>query len=291
MPNRTNRDLEIIDRKGYYTGMPSKEYWEQRSKERLAETMKTSKEVEKYLTNVYKKGLEDTLDNYYSLMKPFVKDGEIDLAKLNNARFYDQSFIGKLRRLEKEIELFSNNVTIKEQKLILKTLMKEYKYVLTDTLADFNKSTGIELLNKNAIEQIVKTPFTSDGREFSQRIWNNLDTMHKNLKETLSYSIANGESVQKTAKKFQSIMGGARSNSDRIIRTETIACYNKASKTAYEKAGVEEVEILVEPNSCEECEKHKGIVKLFGAKVGVELPVYHPYCRCCIAPYFKREKG
>ena len=273
----------------YSPGMPSNEYWALRAEELLTESFKEAETAEKYLVGVYRKSLIKVSNEYSALVKPFLdKDGEIDLARLNQARQFDLNFAERYRRLEKEIQLLSENISEKEEKEIIKLLQNVYKNTYIETYKDFyGKVPGIEILNKEAVRQAVITPWTKDGREFADRIWGNKNKLQSNLRRLLSDAILNGESPRKTLIKLNERFGAGASNCQRLIRTETNAIYNKAAKESYKKCGVEKVQILaaLDARTSEVCEENnKKIVSLADAKVGVELPPFHPNCRSTIIP-------
>lgn len=271
--------------------MKNTAYWEARSEELLTDSFKKAETVEKYLTGLYRNSLLKVSKDYNDLIKPFIVNGEIDIEKLNQAKLYDKKFAERFRRLESQLSIFTNNISEQEQRKILSLLEKTYEDNFIKTFKDFTgKVPGVEVLNKTAINAAVKTPWTKDGKEFSDRIWANRDKLNANLRRLLSNAIANGESPKKTLQKLNEIMGAGASNCQRIIRTETNAIYSKAAKDSYAAVGVERVEILaaLDSRTSEIChEKNGEIVALAGAQVGRDLPPFHPNCRSTFCAYIE----
>lgn len=278
----------------YKPNMPNQQYWQARAEELLTESFRNAETVEKYLTGLYRNALIKVSDDYTALVKPFMKNGELDIEALNQARSFDKQFAEKYRRLEKQIQLLSEGINAKEEKEILKHLERVYKNTYIETYKDFmGKAPGVEVLNKQAVAQAVKTPWTKDGREFSDRVWQNKEKLQGNLRRLLSDAILRGESPQKTLLKLNEIMGAGASNCQRIIRTETNAIYSKAAKDSYAKVGVKQVEILaaLDARTSEIChEKDGDIIELDAANVGRELPPFHPNCRSTFCAYIKDEE-
>lgn len=275
---------------GYYHNQPHKSYWTQRSKERLSESFSSSDKVNEYITQQYQQCLIDFCGKYNELVKPYVKDGVLDVAALQKARVTDVRFAAKYMRLLREIDMLKDTLGKPQQAQILSLLEQVYKDNVIKNFEDLGAQVtkGMEILNKSAIESAIKTPFTSDGREFSDRIWDNLDRMGGKLRATLAESITKGESIQKTTRKFKDIFGNTTYNTERIIRTETIAAYAKASRDSYEALGVEEMQVLTEANACDVCGKAaKKKIKVRGAQVGLDIPPFHPFCKCCVIPIVK----
>ena len=264
--------------------MPNPEYWKARAKESLAESFATADEAEAYLTEVYKKSLIDFCKNYNDLVKPFVKNGVLDTDALRQALNTDASFQYKYFRLQEEIGSISSSLGEIGNKELEKTLETVY----IDT---FENTTGsIYKLDKQAIEKAVKTPWTNDGREFSERVWKNTDLFQENLRATLSNSITKGESIQKSVKEFKRIYGNTTYNTSRLIRTETLAIHNRASLDSYEELGMEYLEVLAEADACDICADHNGNKVLVSeAEQGVNIPPFHPNCKCCIMPITRKK--
>ena len=67
----------------------------------------------------------------------------------------------------------------------------------------------------------------------------------------------------------------------RLLKTETMAMWSKATKEAYLDMGIEYIEIS-NPEPCDEvCSDYVGeIIPLREAELGDELPPYHPNCLC-----------
>lgn len=281
---------------GYRYNMPHKEYWEQRARETLNESFSTMKDVDDYLYKVYKDGLEHFTKLYFELIKPYMLDnGELDVDAIQKELIYNKKFQRKKVELEKEITLFIKKVNPDAAERILNGLKKVYKNTVIKTYKDFNYSTGMRLLNSYAIERAVKTPFTSDGREFSDRIWTNHERMNVKLRKELADSIAQGKSIQKTSREFKNIMNNTYYNSSRLIRTETIATYAKGSIDSYKDVGIKEVEILENSSgTCDICAKMNGTkVNINEAQVGINIPPYHPFVEGLLFPslIYKRMKN
>lgn len=274
-------------KKPYHSNMPNKEYWELRAKENLAECFGETAKVERYLKELYKSNLEYFIKEYKELMRPYIiEDEEIDFSKLNKAMTYDKKFQRKFARLNKEIASFAQALNEESQSRLLESLITAFEFNY-NTIA-LQLGYDIARLDKKAVEAAVRTPFTKDGREFSERVWENISSMDNELRFCLANSIAKGQSIQKTTKEFVKIFGNTTYNSQRIIRTETMAVYAKSSVESYKQLGIEELEILAERASCKICASWDGTrIAVKDAEVGVNIPPAHPNCKCCVKPVVK----
>ena len=275
---------------GYYSNMNSKDYWTQRSKESLSESFKNADAVNAYYENIYKSNYKKLLKEYKKLMNPYVlEDGSIDISKLGKDAVYNAGFMMKKAHLEQLVLQMSKDIAEAQEKRLMNHLIASYAANTNRILASVGISpSGVSLLHKEAIIQAVKTPFTKDGREFSDAVWDNLNKMQKAIRGELTASIAQGKSIDKTARKMRDLFGVSLSSAERIVRTETLACYAKSSIASYQYAGIEELEVIAESDACEDCAEIDGnIIRVDEAQVGINIPPVHPNCRCCVAPIVK----
>lgn len=271
----------------YYSNMPNDKYWKQRAKETLNESFKTADAADAYMEEVYKKSLIDFCDKYNKLVAPYVKNGVLDKDALNMAYHSDPEFQYKYRRLQDEITSISDTLGNKEEKRVQKTLETVYKNTMEETIG----KKDLYKLDKFAVEQAVKTPWTKDGREFSGRIWKDKTEFQQNLRATLSNAMSKGESIQKSVKEFKRIYGNTTFNTSRLIRTETLAIHNKASVDSYKALGMEYLEVLPEADACSVCQEHAGkLIPVEEANEGWNIPPFHPNCKCCVMPVVKRKE-
>ncbi len=109
------------------------------------------------------------------------------------------------------------------------------------------------------------------------------DEMAKKLKDTLTDSVIYNKSIHATAKEISESLNIGRSRAETIARTETMYAFNVASKTQYDRYGVEEVEWLTayDERVCDECGPLNG--KKFKRDEAPDCPL-HPNCRCVLLP-------
>lgn len=153
------------------------------------------------------------------------------------------------------------------------------------TVYDLQFGTGtvgaaFDLLPESRINQILKTNWS--GRNYSARIYADVKDMETKLKQTLLESMFTGESEHKIAEKVADRWQIGYNDARRLIRTETNYVSNQAELESYRSAGVKEYTFVAVLDSrtseiCAELDGKKFPVDR--AKVGVNLPPMHPYCR------------
>lgn len=83
-----------------------------------------------------------------------------------------------------------------------------------------------------------------------------------------------------------------------VSRTKTRQARVNGSTTRYEEIGQDLVRIVGNSDTCEVCARHQGmVVSLTGKTPGypivgkdIELPIYHPNCRCSVIPFVEQFK-
>ena len=106
----------------------------------------------------------------------------------------------------------------------------------------------------------------------------------------LSQELVRGRSPNDIARDFADRLNVSYSNAQRLIRTEINYISNKGSLQAYKDTGiVEKYRYLatLDSRTSDICRELDGkVFEIKEAKVGVNLPPLHPYCRSTTVPHF-----
>ncbi len=195
-------------------------------------------------------------------------------------------------QIQQQIELIA---AYKEQGLS-KTLQEIFEEGYYRNIFDFQQFTGVgsafATLDNKAINAALSKPWTYDGETFSARIWKDRDKLKYSLEKILTQGIIRGDSPDKTAKLISKETGTELSASRRLVLTESAAIAERASLESYKELGVDEIEILVtlDEKTCGTCGPLDGRhFPKSDAKTGVNIPPFHPWCRCTTVPYFDDE--
>lgn len=215
------------------------------------------------------KGTVDFLGQWYS-MKPIREALRNEMVRLN----YQDELINDFLKHE-------NNMYHAMNDTIVNAYTTSYK----------NSGMGP---NQSALNHVINTSWTKDGKMWSDRIWNNTDKLVKSMSDTLFQSVYAG------MKKDDFIAGLKRDfdvsfyQADRLIRTELAYAYNQGARDRYTDMGFTHYEFVAESNenTCSICQELNGkIFKLSDAVVGENFPVLHPNCRCTVIPVVNEEGG
>jgi len=246
---------------------------------RLAQELKRTARLEKQLLWLYGQQNKMIAEKYTSLLSKYLKDGKF-IKNFNT----NQDMNLFLEELKKASELLAMEST----QLTTNLLIAEYTRVAVQTYKDLGMRAPSFLYSKDYVRRMVEANF-KDGKKFSERIWGNTTRMEEKLRSTLNEALASGEAIPTTVRKFSNITGQGYNEVRRVIRTETVATYNRSSLDTYIALGIEEVSVLgKQANICPLCLAHEGdIVKTSEATIGTNIPPFHPNDRCTIIPVIK----
>lgn len=132
---------------------------------------------------------------------------------------------------------------------------------------------------------------------WSQRIWKNNEDLRAGLGKGLRASMLEGRNPGDWANKLQRVLqkemvsrkgrGNAEFLSERLAITEAGRVQIEAQLRSFDAMGYDALEVITEPGACAECLPHDGeIVPLKDARMGENIPMFHPFCRCSTAAYY-----
>lgn len=163
------------------------------------------------------------------------------------------------------------------------------KYLFNVAEYAYRKAMGgrTGAVNRPAFEEIIKTPF--NGRNYSEQLWGNTDSLAQKLKEVFKQGFIRGDSPQDMAREIRKEFNVARSRAETLVRTDATAVINRATIKRYQKAGLEYYRILVVLDDrttqiCRRIAQEDKLYKLEDAQVGVNMPPFHYNCRSTIMP-------
>lgn len=178
-----------------------------------------------------------------------------------------------------ELNLKLNDDYIKEAKRQAGILGKTLQY-------------NTALLNNN-VSKIVMA--STEGANWSQRLWANNDSLKAQLDAVLSTGIITGQSNQAMAKRLRdqvkSTVNNSRYVTERLARTESARVQYQAQIDSIKAADYKYVKWYAEPGACRVCQEINDNDEydlgygVFPVDEVPSIPV-HPNCRCSISAYW-----
>lgn len=164
------------------------------------------------------------------------------------------------------------------------------------TAYEVQKGIGIGIsmnrLDPNMVEKIVRKPWAVDGKNFSDRLWENKTKLINNVHNSLTRMCITGESPDRAINEIAGQMKVSKAQAGRVVMTESAAFANQAREDAMKELDVEQFEVVetLDSHTCELCGSMDGKhFPMSEYQIGVTAPPFHPNCRGCTCPYFGDE--
>jgi len=184
----------------------------------------------------------------------------------------------------------------KQEQSLTRALRKVYPTSYYHSCYEIQKAFeigwDIASINEKKLAAALSTPWTLDGKTFSDRLWSNKRKLIQTTQSALTRGILTGKKPDELIDEMQSKMNASRSNAGRLVMTETAAISAMGQKDAFRELNIEEFEIVetLDNMTCEVCANLDGRhFPISEYEIGVTAPPFHPWCRGCTCPYFHDE--
>lgn len=204
--------------------------------------------------------------------------------------------IGWLEMLKYEIraeaEKLFDDYTNEIDSHIMDTYMKDYYHTAYEIQKGFEVGSSLQRLDKRMVEKVINRPWAVDGRNFSERIWDDRTKLVNTLHKSLSVMCITGAAPDQAISEIAKVMGVSRNRAGTLVMTESAAFANKARQECMKELDAKEFEVVetLDTITCSYCqemdEKHFPMDQF---EIGVTAPPFHPNCRGCTCPYFDDE--
>ncbi len=151
---------------------------------------------------------------------------------------------------------------------------------------------NIQALDENMVEKIISNPWAVDGKNFSERIWQDKKKLINTMHQSLTRMCITGAPPDAAVSEIAKAMNASKKRAWTLVMTETAAFSNKARQECMNDLNVEEYEVVetLDDCTCHSCGEMDGKhYRMDEFEIGVTAPPFHPNCRGCTAPYFNDE--
>lgn len=253
-------------------------YWQKRNlRTQRKLSKKTEQEIEAQLAKYYRKAMfravsdfEATYDKLLATMEDGREPTPADLYKLD--KYWQMQ-----GQLQQELQKLGDRSMSLFQKWFIEQFYDVYESISLPSGAVYGT------IDKSLARQLINSIWCSDGKSWSERIWENTQLLAETLNEELVHCVVTGKKTSELKKLLQDRFNVSYSGADRIARTEIAHIQTQAAQQRYKDYGITEVEVWADKDErrCDVCGKlHQ---KRF--PVGGHMPVpAHPNCRCTIIP-------
>ena len=254
------------------------------------------------LDKILKELSEDIFAELKKELERLAKDGKIDLEETINLH-NTPSLYGLLKQIEYEqLRRFTEYIWIGTQ-IIEESLIQSYKNTITTTYNIFNYTKAfdphnltsgpkslqsmVQITDTHIREKILNIPWCQDGKIYSERLYSHVSQFQQKLAFVLEEGITKGKGMDWMMQAWRKLTGSTAYDTARLLKTETMAMWSLATKSAYLEMGIEYVEIVGDAECGGICLDFVGNypIPLAEAEIGGLLPPYHPNCACSYVAY------
>lgn len=174
-------------------------------------------------------------------------------------------------------------------KLMKQTYLDGYYHSAFEIQHGLNIGWDIAPIDEARLSKVIRKPWTTDGKNFSDRIWSNRSSLiqetHKQLTQDILLGRSPDASIKAIAKKFNT----SKNQAGRLVMTESAYFSSQSQKDCFNDLDVEKFEVVetLDGTTCETCAAMDGqVYDMKDFEPGTTAPPFHPWCRGCTAPYF-----
>lgn len=255
----------------------------------------TLAEAQKWLNTEELKELKWTVEEYIKYGRENALNGEW-VRQLENASA--KAHISRLDSLRIELRQQAEQLGVKLQQTAESSMMSAYgqSYLHTAFTVQSNLGVGwaLEGVNSTKVQKVLSKPWTPDGKTFSTRIWDNQESLLNTVNTQLTQMLARGQAPDKAIKAVADRFNVSKKQAGRLVMTESAAMSSAAQKDCFNDLNVEQYKIVatLDRETCPVCGDMDGrVFKMTDYREGETANPFHPWCRCCTAPYFADMEG
>lgn len=227
----------------------------------------------------------------------YIKAGETNaispiwMKELENASA--RVHISRLEALKVQIQNEIEGIYGVRDKEMQNYLVRTYGETYYHTAFEIQKGNGVgwslNRLDTNKVNTIIHKPWAADGKNFSERIWEDKTKLINALHTGLTQNFIRGEAPDKLISSITKEFNIKKSTAARLVMTESAAYSSKARQDSFKRLNLSKYEIVatLDSKTSEICQEMDG--KVFDMKdyqVGVTAPPFHVWCRTTTAPWF-----
>lgn len=198
--------------------------------------------------------------------------------------------IMRLNSLQSQVTYTTGQIQVllnkKAQKLFVNLARSAYYNTMFDAMQRAGYGFNVKMLDPKRIKRVMDRSWTGAG--FSKRLWSNTKALEDAVKREIMVNLLTGRPLIKASQAINEEFGKGYNNARRLIRTESAYITNQMTLEGYKDLEADKyiyVAILDLKTSevCRGLDKKRFLVK--SAKVGVNYPPMHPWCRSTTIPW------
>ena len=291
-------------------------YWEKRALENKLNVIENEEDYLKRITSIYNHANKQIDDKLAKVYARYAKENNLTLEeayqilpkKMETEYKNDvMDYISKAKDPSYKDYLLNQSIMHKHSVLDqLRTEMRNaiYDIDIEETSGKFlekiftnssykaqydNNEEAFAKVDKDKIQNLLKENW-SGGGNFSELIWKDREKLVKALDDIVVKGLAAGDNYDKMSDKLAKRMDTSKSNAKRLIMTESARMENEGLLSYYQRIGAKQLIFVatLDMKTSEICRAMDGqIIPIEEARIGLNVPPLHPYCRSVISPHYE----
>lgn len=242
------------------------------------------------------------LKEFHWSVEEYIKFGEENaitgawMKQLENASA--KVHISRLEALKLEIQQQAEALHAEVEAATEKAAREIYEASYYHTGYEVQKGLGfgwsMAAINDTIINKVLSRPWTADMRTFRDRCWKNKTDLVDGVTKHLTQMIIRGEAPDRAIAAIAKDFNVSKSKAGRLVMTESAYFSSAAQKDCFDELDVEEYQVIasIDVDTCSLCGAMDGkVFKMSDYQEGLTANPFHPYCRCCTAPYFADQQN
>lgn len=255
----------------------------------------------KWLTDRELKELKWSLSDYIKAGKEngVSKDWTKELENAS-ARVHISRYEALLLQCRNEVETLTGKQLKGVQTLLGQAYKEQYENNALEIALRSGGSMMIDgsfgVVDTDRAKRALQKPWSADGKTFSERLWEQQESLTETLSTGLARTLIRGEAPDGFIEQLAGKYDRTKNEAARLVYTESSALTTEADKDCYAELGVTKAQIHNANYRdgtviCKFCKAMDGkVIELKDMSSGVTAPPFHPWCGCYTTPY-QREWG
>jgi len=295
------------------------EYWEKREKEHIKAEQMKDKEVKSRMKTIitnHMNHVQSEIETFYrryadseglpyAEAKRLIDRMDIDdykaLAEYYVKNRHDKE-IAFSKKANQEMKLYNVTMKVNREQLVLARMAEHLKnmgaeiedemkdYLNDSTVREFERQAGLLgdiNLSETNLKAIINSTHLSDKKIWSERLWENIFDVQQEVDRTIKDVMLRGRHPDDGVKRLRELTGRSEFEARRLLLTETTRVQSEAQLLSMKNKKTASFIFIaqLDERTTLKCRgMNREVVNLEDAKIGVNVPPLHQFCRSTTAP-------
>ena len=237
------------------------------------------------------------LEEFRWTVSEYIEKGEANavdgrwMKQLENAsaRVHISRYEAMLLQIRHNLEMLADSQHKSMGDLNAELFTQSYYQAIYEVQKGLGQGSEFGILKPDLVNAVASKPWALDGKNFSDRIWENKEKLINELQSNLTQSLIRGDAPDQAIKTISERLNVSKRQAGRLVMTESAYFSAEGQKLAYQELDIEEYEIVatLDFKTSDICRELDGkVLDMKDYQPGVTAPPFHPWCRTVTAPYF-----